>query len=385
LLSSSTGSQQSSSSDVPVVLSSSTGVEEASSTGVDASSSSEAAVESSTGAVEESSTGATETSTGVESSSAAEQASSSTAAISSSSASRSSSSSPNVVISPIANVPEGTVSVTFSIQIDEANVTESLVNALQGDISSNIATGLSTPELPLNGTQIRPFVIVTVGRMTSTQRRLLATGSVPVSFMVLGNITAVTGGVSNPSRPFNALAAATSVTTALSAGTFQSTETQSLGAVVPTQIVEVLPVVAPEVPSSSTGAGEPSSTGFGENEDSSSSGISDGAIAGAVIGSVLGAALLVGIGCLAVRSGVFKQSDAVTQANANDVHNKGPLPINSFEENNVDMGYTDQPVRIHTDSPLAQPVQSPATPPEVYSNNDANDANDVHVTIENRE
>jgi len=257
-----------------------------------------------------------------------------------------------------------------------------LVNALQSDISANIASEYSTPEAPLNRTQVQPFVIVTVGRLTSTQRRLLAT-SVPVSFMVLGNITTVTGGSTNPSRPFNALAAATSVTTALSAGSFVSTETATFGASVPQQTVEVLPVVAPEQPSSSTGV-EESSSGFGEQEDSSSSGISDGAIAGAVVGSILGAALLIGLGCVAVRSGVFKKSDAVTQANANDIHNKGPLPITSFEENNVDMGYTDQPVRIHTDSPLAQPVQSPGTPPEVYQN-EANDANDVQVTIETRD
>lgn len=141
-----------------------------------------------------------------------------------------------------------------------------------------------------------------------------------MSFVLLGNVTSVTGNVANPNQPaVSAMSIASSVGNAISNGNLNRTESQTAGVFVPVQ-----PTPAPQmvvvIDTSSSGTVDNQIDEESSSSSSSSSSLSAGAIAGIVIGSTAGVILLVAVvwGILHVGSGT-SASVAV----------KPPLQVNS--------------------------------------------------------
>lgn len=188
------------------------------------------------------------------------------------------------------DVPVGTVKVTFSVSLPEGPITATLVTALTNDILSTIARMFNVLVA-----DIRDFVVVSIGTNALSSNRRLLDQSVPVSFMLLGNITTVTGNATavEPGMAADATSIATSLIGAIANGTLDWTESTSLGVSVPLQPnLTVQPVVTPAESSSSTGGVMDEVT---DEDSSNSSSLSAGGIAGAVIGSIVGAALLLAL------------------------------------------------------------------------------------------
>jgi len=203
------------------------------------------------------------------------------------------------------------------------------VSALQDDISTNIAGFFN-----ITAEKIKPFIVVTIG--SNAGRRLLA--SVPVSFLILGNITTVTGGATNnntnstggPTIPvFNAASAASFVAAAVTSGTFNaSSTTAQTGATVPQQSVTVTPVVSPAISSSSSSSSGSALFDDRNINNDGSSGLSGGAIAGAVIGSIIGAIIIIAA-CILIPRFIHGVRKTPRAARVNDINQA---------ENEMEMG-----------------------------------------------